>query len=269
MRAIPAKHHGFLIALALVVALLATPWTSLAVEDETAPEPAATPDRSPSYSPDAPAGALRLPGGPPPVGDALLEDGLTAPGPIPGGVSCPGTRNVAEFVGEGYIIKIGGKCRPENSQAAMVLPAIPGLNVPDGEIRFEAKVATGGDRTTIWAMFRDQAGTPQHYLLAAIPEAGRIGVLKEGFDQPSVSLVTRNDLARKLAGGGWHEYAIRLQGPNFWVLVDGDLVLSVSDDALDRGGLRFGVRRLGNADDDVEAGAVLRNLRVSRLSETP
>ena len=95
-----------------------------------------------------------------------------APGMMPGRVSCISAKNIAEFVGEGFIIKIAGRCRPEATQAAIWLPSIPGLEIPDGEVRLEAKVVSGGDRTTLWIHVRERMDPAQHLYLAVTPGRG-------------------------------------------------------------------------------------------------
>ncbi|MGE3271694.1 MAG: hypothetical protein AB7P40_23280, partial [Chloroflexota bacterium] len=243
------------------------PGAGFAAQDVTAPVPSPAPDRSPTYQADAaPEGALRVPGDPPAVGDVIVEDALAGPGLLPGGrPSCPSEKNLSEFVGEGYIIKIHGRCRPENTQAAMnIWPPVSGLVIPDGEIRLEAKVVSGGDRTALWIMFRGQTDPRQEYLLAVTPGRGWAYVYKNGFGT-TPALAGRSDLGSRYAPDDWNEYAIRLAGPNIWVLLNGYLILSASDAALDQGWLTFGARRLGDVEDNVEAAVVPRNLRISRL----
>src|SRR5687767_1026996 len=89
----------------LLSLLLVVPATGLAAQDEPQPGQVPMPDRAPSYERGAPAGALRLPGDPPAVGDMIVEDPLNFPGAIPGSFHCPTGRNIGEFVGDGYIVK--------------------------------------------------------------------------------------------------------------------------------------------------------------------
>src|SRR5690349_8740553 len=116
---------AFLLALVLVI-----PATGITAQEETAPAPTPTPDRAPSYQRGAPAGALRLTGDPPAVGDLIVEDSLNFPGAIPGSRSCPTGRNLGEFVGEGYILKVTGRCS-DGSDSTAIVALIPDLAVPD------------------------------------------------------------------------------------------------------------------------------------------
>ncbi|MGE3272849.1 MAG: hypothetical protein AB7P40_29195 [Chloroflexota bacterium] len=260
-------RHGALITIVLLVMLLLHPGYGFAAQDQPEAAPSPTPDRAPSYQRGEPAGALRLSGDPPAAGKVIVEDALASPGVIPGKVSCPSGKNIGEFVGEGYIVKISGRCVPEASAAAMTLPGFPDLEIPDGEIRVEAKVVSGHDRADIWISFREQRNPSQGYLLAAVPALGFAGLVK--YDQNAsaeVPLAMRDDLAGRYSRDDWNELAVRLAGPNIWVLLNGQPVLSASDSTRDRGGLSFGVKRLGGADDNAESAVVFRNLRVSQLA---
>lgn len=262
----PLHRYGVGLATALLVLALMSPNSGLAAQDQPSPTPAPASDRSPSYQTTASAGALRLPGEPPAVGDIVAEDSLLAPGMVVGRETCPSGKNIAEFVGEGFIIKIAGRCRPESSQAAMILSTIPGLQIPDGEVRLEAKVANGGDRTTLWIYVREKRDDRKNLYLAVTPGRGWATIYKDNGIGLSVVLAGRPDLLTQYAQDDWNEYAIRLDGPNIWVLLNGKPILSVADSELTEGGVSFGVRRLGDLEDDVEAAVVLRNLRISRLA---
>jgi hypothetical protein len=109
---------------------------------------------------------------------------------------------------------------------------------------------------------------PAQNLYMDVPEGrgwANVFKFKQGLEQ-AVTLASRSDLVTEINQDDWNEYAIRLHGPNIWVLLNGKLILSAADGELTDGGLSFGVRRLGNVEDDVEAAVVLRNLRVSRLA---
>jgi hypothetical protein len=261
------KRCRYMTLVVLLLLALTLPVSSLAAQDQPSPAPSPGADRSPSYQPSAPAGALRVAGDPPAVGDVIVEDSLTAPGMMPGRLVCTTGKNIGEFVGEGYMIKISGRCSPASTQAALWLPVIPGLEIPDGEVRVEAKIATGGDRTTLWIYVREQENPAQYLYLAVTPGRGWATVFKfkQGLEQ-SITLASRSDLATEMAKDEWNEYGIRLDGPNIWVLLNGNPILSAADGELTHGGLSFGARRLGDIEDDAEAAVVLRNLRVSRLA---
>jgi hypothetical protein len=235
-------------------------------EADVSPAPSPTPDRSPTYQRGAPAGALRLPGEPPAVGDVIVEDPLTFPGAIPGSISCPTGLNLGEFVGEGYIMKVTGRCRPDSSMAMAMVPPIPDLVVPDGELRLEVKTVSGHDRAGLSILFRGRLDPFSLYHLDVHTGQGGAALSKEQGDAPPVYLAMREDLAGRLSRDDWNEYAIRLDGPKIWVLLNAEPILSASDSALDRGFVSFGVHRLGSLDDKAEVALVFGNLRVSRLA---
>jgi hypothetical protein len=93
-----------------------------------------------------------------------------------------------------------------------------------------------------------------------------VALLKAPSDAPITALALREDLSGHLARDDWNEYAVRLDGPNIWVLLNGTPILSASDTVVDRGWVAFGVKRLGSADDNAESAVVFRDLRVSRLA---
>lgn len=266
---VPTHARFASVALSVVLSLtLLLQSSGVAAQDEPAPAPTTTPNRAPTYQSTAPAGALRLPGNPPPVGDVILEDSLTGPGVIPGTLSCPSGRNVSEFVGEGYIAKVTGPCTGDSRMAVMPIPPIPNLVVPDGEIHLEMKVVSGHERALPFMVFRGKTDPETSYELNLVPSAG-FALLGKGAAgvQQLVPLATRADLRGRMSRDNWNEYAIRLDGPNIWVLLNGEPILSGSDAAFDSGWIAFGVQRLGNRDDDAESAVVFRNLRISRLAE--
>jgi hypothetical protein len=262
------RYAASLTAILLSLTLL-LPSLGAAAQEEPAPAPTPTPDRAPSYERGVPAGALRLPGEPPAVGDLIAEDSLTFPGAIPGSFNCPSGRSIGEFVGEGYILKVTGPCSESVRGAWVALPPIPDLVVPDGEIRFEAKVVSGHDRALVFMLFRGASDPPRGYDLSINPSRGAAILMKEQAGSAMVPLAIRTDLARQISRDDWNEYAIRLDGPNIWVLLNGEPILSASDGMSDRGWVTFGVERLGNPDDSAETAAVFRNLRISRLAPPP
>jgi Domain of Unknown Function (DUF1080) len=252
--------------LVLVLTLvLAVPTTGITAQEETGPDPTPTPDRAPSYQRGAPAGALRLPGEPPAVGDLIIEDSLTFPGAMAGTVSCATGKNLGEFVDEGFIVKVSGPCREGAQAVAMMVPPLPGLVVPDGEIRIEAKSVSGHDQAGLSLAFRGNSDPLGSYELDVHPTQGGAALLRGQADAPTIQLALRGDLAGRLSRDDWNEYAIRLDGPNIWILLNGQLILSASDATNDRGWVSFGVHRLGSFDDNAETAMVFRNLRISRL----
>lgn len=267
------RQAGSIIGAVLLTLTLLNPGASVAAQDEpeapAVPAPSPTPNRAPSYERGQPAGAIRIPGEPPAVGDVIVEDALIASGVIPAGFTCPTGRNRGEFVGEGYILKVTGTCYEGSQFAGVTLPPFPDLTVPDGEIRFEAKSVSGHDRLGFSLVFRILNDPTRLYALDFHPADGWVGLTKEQAETPVVPLATRSDLKGRIAKDDWNEYAVRLQGPNIWVLLNGKPILAAADRALDHGGVSLGVHRLGDQSEDAESAVVFRNLRISQLTETP
>ncbi|MFN8632658.1 MAG: family 16 glycoside hydrolase [Chloroflexota bacterium] len=258
------------VAVAMLLSLtLFAQSTGVAAQDAPAPAPSPTPDRGPTFQHDAPAGSLRLAGPPPPVGDVIVEDSLTAPGAIPGRLDSVTGRNVGEFVGEGYIMKVTGRFR-EDSQTAGIGGIIPELVVPDGEIRIEMKVVSGHDRALAYISFREQTDPPAFYEVNLAPSVG-LAFLGRSVpnDLKMLPLATRSDLRGRMSRDDWNQFAVRLDGPNIWILLNGEPILSVADSARDSGRVGIGVMRAGDLNDNAESAVVFRNLRVSRLAPRP
>jgi hypothetical protein len=56
---------------------------------------------------------------------------------------------------EGYLFQVAGPCDGDGA-AGLEIPPIPGLVVPDGEVRLEARVVSGHDRAQIELLTRRQ-----------------------------------------------------------------------------------------------------------------
>jgi hypothetical protein len=263
------------IATLVVAVALATvqllPTGTLAAEEDpplAPPSPTAAPSRQPTYRTQAPAGALRLTGTPPKVGATFLDDSLANPGVIPASLRCPTGKNVGEFVGEGYILKVTGRCMDGRSIAYAGMPPLPDLQVPDGEIQLEAKVVSGHERALIVVLFRLKSDPNRAYALLVHPGLGEAQVQKEEAGR-AVPLARRFDLAGRLSREDWNRLAVRLDGQSIWVLLNDEPILSASDAGIDSGAVSFGLERIGSLDDNAESAAVFRNLRISGLAPEP
>lgn len=142
---------------------------------------------------------------------------------------------------------------------------MPQLSLPDGEVRVEAKVVSGHDRAVLVMVFRAQADRPGGYVLFLHPSGAAAAALTREIGSTQTTLAMRTDLAGRVSRNGWNTIAVRLDGPNIWVLVNDEPILSAPDTELDDGRVGFGLLRLGTPDDNAESAAVFRNLRVSRL----
>jgi len=215
---------------------------------------------------------------PPAVGMTILEDPLSGPTLIQP-FSCRSGRAGFDYVGEGLRLTSTGVCN-DGDIVAGVGPIIRGLTMADGEIRLEVKAVSGLEHVRFTINTRNRPSTPgslpsaatlpASYAVAIEPALGRALIGKVG--RP---MLERDDLARSLSADDWNSVAIRLQGPNFWLLLNDQPVLFFSDDSLDRGDVSFSVLKVSDGpersetdpNDTNEAAVIVRNLRVSALAD--
>lgn len=200
---------------------------------------------------------------PPAIGAVLLEDPLTAPGALTA-KTCPTGRSAAEFVGEGYLMKVRGPCI-DGDRTALLTSLTHDLSFTDGEIRLEMKVANGGDRGMFHLWFRDQGNESDGYALQVRPTLGwaRLG---KWVNREWVYFSERPDLSAVLSPNDWNTIAIIAEGPGLWVVLNDELVIRAADESLRSGGLGLQLLRGSNLTSQNETAVVVRNLRVSVLS---
>ena len=132
------------------------------------PDPPGVSEASPASS--TPVSRAPVVAAAPAVGQALLEDPLTAPGAAVA-YRCPTGRNAGEFVGEGLLLKVTGKCRDQDTSAFAPTPLI-GITLPDGEIRVEVRAVSGHERATFLIDFRIQSDPVRGYVVYFLPARG-------------------------------------------------------------------------------------------------
>jgi hypothetical protein len=199
--------------------------------------------------------------GVPNAGAVLLEDPLASPGLLEAG-RCPTGRNVGEFVGEGFIMKVTGKCVDGAPGAAVFPPSMRGLQFSDGEVRLEVRAVSGHDRLAFILGVREQAQSEDSYDAIMVPAHGVVG-----FANGGTQLGLRKDLAAlPAARDGWHSLAVRAQGPRLWVLLNDEPIMAATDSSHRSGSVFIGLRRLGDPNDNQESAVVVRNLRISALA---
>ena len=237
---------GPLVLLALLSVLIGTPTSSAQTGWLAQPE-------------TVPVDAVAAP---PELGPVVLEDPLTAPGLVQAS-QCPTSRNERLFVGEGLMFKVTGKCT-DTSTTAGVSRRLEGLRVPDGEVRVEFKLVTGQERAIVRIWFRDQGSPGDSYAATLIPSAGYAHFSKLIGGQ-STLVAERTDLAG-LVYGDWNTLAVRARGPDFWLLINDQPVLTATVGELSNGGVVLDLGRRGSVEDSDETAVVWRNLRVSALT---
>jgi hypothetical protein len=195
----------------------------------------------------------------PDVGAVLVEDPLTGPGLLLPG-RCPTGRNLGEFVGEGYILKVTGRCSDDSDIALAIPSPMRGLVFSDGEVRLEMRPVSGHDRVSFSLYVRAQQGESD---LAIIRPARGSAVLGAGRNELNV----RSGLQDLLARDDWNTIAVRAQGPNLWLLINDQLIATATNSNRGGGSVFIGLQRLGDVNDQTESAVVVRNLRVSSLAQ--
>jgi hypothetical protein len=210
----------------------------------------------------------------PEAGAGVLEDPLTQPGLITP-FTCPTQRAGVDFVGEGLRLKLTGRCNQADVFTA-VGPIIRGLDLPDGEVRLDVKAVSGLDRVRFLIQVRLQpreGGIPDGYAAAIEPGLGR-ALIGKVISRQITYMAEGTDLAGRLSPDDWNTIAFRLRGPDMWLLLNEQPILSAADVALDRGEVLLLIGRLGGGplrleddpNDMTEVAVVVRNLRISGLA---
>jgi hypothetical protein len=201
---------------------------------------------------------------PPELADVILDDPLTTAAVVTTGI-CPTGRTLGENVGEGFVIKVRGRCLPEQT-IGEGSSTLRGLGVWDAEVAVDMKVAVGVSRATIGMYVRvhdrDSLG------VTVAPAEGAASIWKRTSGQ-STRLVTRRDLAGAYDPTDWNRLAIRVRGAEAWLLLNDEPILYTDQAAPDGGIVYLDVIKEGNPDDEQEVSVVFRNLLVTTLTDAP
>lgn len=214
-------------------------------------------------------------GTPPTPGAVLYEEPMNAKEYAPNRLSlflpfeCPTGRGRSEFVSDGFRMETRGKCY-DNSQGVTV-----GqwrnlfVDIPDGELRFDFKVVRGWQRSGISVDMRAQKELADgSYGFALAPGLGVAVITKLDHGENSL-LARRADLGGLLNRDGWNSFAVRMLGPQLWLLLNDQPVLKAEDGAISRGGFTLAIDRLGNPDDDEHLEVVFASFRISEIKGAP
>lgn len=217
------------------------------------------------WNPVAPV--ARAQGAAPEPGEAVLEDGLTEPG-FAGAFTTASGRCKTEFGNEGYTITIAGGCPSPDAFAGVGLNTSY-LTFADGEVRVEFRQLSGMDRAQVQIAVRTKTQPAYSAYSAALVPGRATAWIGASIDGQFTTLAQRADLAEKIAADGWNTLALRVQGTNLWLFLNGEQILTATDERLGTGGANVLVSRTGRPDpaDTHEVSGVVRNFRVSALAD--
>ena len=222
--------------------------------------------RSPTFSPplsSVPEGMT-----PPTPGSIVLDDPLTSGGVVPDR-PCPTGRAGNFPVAEGLRMSVRGKCF-DTATGAFTRAVVPGLLIPDGTIQFDARSDAQTERSTLFVHVRatNLEGRVNSYALGFFMGLGQAGIYKN-VDGRGTPLAERHDLAGQVSWGEWNTVSVRVEGTNLWLLLNDRPMLWAEDPQFATGGVMVTFARTGNPDDEIEASAVVRNMRVSAAEGAP
>lgn len=202
---------------------------------------------------------------PPELGDIVLEDPMTAAGAATI-TQCQTGKNPGQFGEDGLTLTINGSCF-SNANSGFRGVQFAGLNVPDGEIRFDLRIISGYERLFLSIITRSTPGAA-----ASTVRRPSIG-LNVGTDLARIGFhtstaITRPGLKSAIPADTWVNIAVRLQGPTAWLLIDDQPFMSFTDPegGGDGAGLSIASIKTGTLDDGQDVVYMLRNLRVSGLA---
>jgi hypothetical protein len=198
---------------------------------------------------------------PPALGTTVLDTPLTSEG-VFGAVSCPTGRGSAQFRPDGYRLAVSGACR-DGQNFASVSSLGRGVTVPDGDVEAQFRILTGLERVRLHLYTR--LGPDGWYRAQWEPTTG-IAVLAKMQGGTFSMLARRADLRPLTASDPSHTLALRTQGAQIWVLIDGQPALSASDSTHSTGGIEVDLERTGPVGDAQEVSALMQRLRVSTVS---
>lgn len=203
----------------------------------------------------------------PAAGDPVYSGPFTGPG-LANPYKCPDSNGSTEIVGEGYIMKVTGRCQKDQNFTNAGTGQLKALAMADGELRFGYKAVSGRDRLVLRAAFRVQPDPSNAvgYALRIQPESGVVALLRQPAPNQGFVIDGRSDLADRLATNDWVTIVVKADGPSLYVGIGDEVVLTAYDTTFDRGSFQFATIRIGDFDDPAETAVVLNNLQISPLA---
>lgn len=224
---------GFRFAL---LRLIAATVAALAVLAPLGPVPAAA--GSPQGQSEAPA-----------VGALVLEEALNAPG-LFRAAACPSGRGEARFEPTGFVLRTTGRCEEDVPVAWLRLWA-GRVRVVDGDVDIAVRLTEGFDRAYLMLQGRARP-TGDGYTLLWHPQAGTMQLMRDADEDDSSTILARQIHLPVPPPDAWTHLALRFEGPRIWALLDGQVVLSATDDYFEEGGIAIGVVRRPKPDADAD-----------------
>jgi hypothetical protein len=200
---------------------------------------------------------------PPPLGAVTYENPLRDERVFKDG-RCFGGRAFTQYVGEGFKLRVMGTCFLLSEDEAWITVPANGVTVGDGDVALDFKVVDGLPRARVGLYVRNadgrQIGARVH------PGKGEASIFSSVESQPT-ELASSYNLGSVLQPGDWNRMAMRVSGPDVWLLLNDEPVLYASGVHTAAGGVIVELVRDGTAgeDDKEESAIVVRNLELTAL----
>jgi hypothetical protein len=198
---------------------------------------------------------------PPPGAGVVFESALTGSDVFATGTCRTGLAR-GENVGEGFRLKVSGRCVDESSDADLAVPG-RGITIGDGELALDFKVASGGARARVSVYVRNK---DRRLIGAHIKPGTGETALFSTVEGNSTVLATAN-AGELLKPTDWNRAAVRVSGHELWLLLNEEPVLYASDVNDVAGGVGIWLFREGNPDDEDEAAVIFRGLTLSAVAD--
>jgi len=196
----------------------------------------------------------------PGVAAGLLADDLKGDALFPSGF-CPTGDASGQNVGEGFQLRVKGRCGPNQNAASI---AVPGRNISfaDGDLALDFKVALGAERAGITLYVRSREGKLLATYLNFQSNEVTLYRRESGIN---TTLASAGGLADLAIPTDWNRLALRVRGGEAWLLINDETALYAAEVMSQDGGIGIGVTREGNLDDGDEVAVVFRDLTVSAV----
>jgi hypothetical protein len=253
----------------LVVALVVP---AVAQEDgesteEATPAPTTMPVASPpvplpSPSPVAAVTDLGFPA-PPPVAAGVISDSLKTGAIFPDGV-CRTGYTLGDLIPDGLELTVLGRCPAEQETPSLTVPG-KGVSLGDGDLALDFKVTGQPERSRVNLFVR---GRDDKLVLASLSFGNNEATLVKREGGNNTTIASRGSLRELADPTAWNRLALRVMGPEAWVLLNDEPILYANGVVDQVGGIGVGLLREGSTEDEAEAVVVFKDLTISALPDT-